>query len=225
VRAAVVGVAGMSGVAAVADVFEREWKAIGLTCAVPIVGDAVTAFAAGSAAASGAVLIAGTGAVAALVDRLEVVRTADGLGWLLGDEGSGTWIGLQAVRAAVRGPSDFATAVMASAGVDSSDALVNWAGRQPPSSFAALSPMVCASPSPVAGAIVAEAVSRLLGTLAALDTSDGPVVLAGGLLTASTPVQRGVRAALGARATIAGDPARGAARLAAQAPAGRPRRS
>jgi N-acetylglucosamine kinase-like BadF-type ATPase len=213
VGAAVVGVAGLSGVAAVADAFDREWKAIGLTCEVPIVGDAVTAFAAGSSEAGGAVLIAGTGAVAAHVHGLTVTRVADGLGWLLGDEGSGTWIGLQAVRAAVRRDSPLAAEVMRSAGVTTSDDLVNWAGRQPPSAFAALCPLVCASADPVAGRILDDAVARLLGTLSELD-SGGPVVLAGALLTGDTPVRRGVLAALGNRATVAGNPACGAARLA-----------
>jgi N-acetylglucosamine kinase-like BadF-type ATPase len=215
VRAAVVGVAGLSGVAAVAEAFAREWTAIGLTCRVPIVGDAVTAFAAGSTTDRGAVLIAGTGAVAARVDGLAVLRTVDGLGWLLGDEGSGTWIGLQAVRATVRARSALADEVLRQVGVESTDALVNWAGRQPPSAFAALAPLVCASGSDTARQIVAEAVSRLLGTLAALG-EDGPVVLAGGLLTTDTPVRRGVLAALGDRAGVAGDPALGAARLAAR---------
>jgi N-acetylglucosamine kinase-like BadF-type ATPase len=217
VRAAVVGVAGLSGLAAVRDAFELQWKAIGLTCDVPIVGDAVTAFAAGSTEPAGAVLIAGTGAVAAVVDGLDVVRVADGLGWLLGDEGSGTWIGLQAVRAAVRTTpeeSELAGAVRRAARVDSADALVHWAGRQPPSSFAALCPLVCGSGDPVAARIVDAAVRRLLATLSEVDDGRSPVVLAGGLLTADTPVRHGVRAALGGRATVAGDPARGALRLA-----------
>ncbi|HET6530983.1 MAG TPA: BadF/BadG/BcrA/BcrD ATPase family protein [Actinoplanes sp.] len=213
VGAAVVGVAGLSGVAAVAGAFEREWKSIGLTCEVPVVGDAVTAFAAGSAESAGAVLIAGTGAVAAVVDGMAVVRVADGLGWLLGDEGSGTWIGLQAVRAAVRRDSPLAAAIMRYAGVTSSDALVNWAGRQPPTVFAGLCPLVCATADPVAGRILDDAVARLLATLAELGGT-GPVVLAGALLTGDTPVRRGVVAALGDRATVAGDPALGAARLA-----------
>jgi glucosamine kinase len=217
VRAAVVGLAGMSGMAAVRDAFELQWKAIGLICDVPIVGDAVTAFAAGSAEPAGTVLIAGTGAVAAVVDGLDVVRVADGLGWLLGDEGSGTWIGLQAVRAAVRAipqTSELAGAVWRAARVDSGDALVTWAGRQPPSSFAALCPAVCRSGDPIATRILDEAVRHLLATLSEVDDGASPVVLAGGLLTADTPVRRGVRAALGERATVAGDAARGAARLA-----------
>ena len=216
VAAAVIGVAGISGLAdpAVRCALTREWAAIGLRCPVRVVPDAVTAFAAGGTARSGAVLIAGTGAVAALVDGLAVTRTADGLGWLLGDEGSGTWLGLQAVRAAARGPSALAGRVLAYAGVTSADALIAWAGRQPPSSFAGLAPLVCASDDPVAGRIVAGAVSRLLATLAELGRPDGPVVLAGGLLSTATPVQRGVLDALGARASVAGDPAAGAARLA-----------
>ena len=217
VRAAVIGLAGLSGLAAVRDAFELQWKAIGLTCDVPIVGDAVTAFAAGSAVPAGVVLIAGTGAVAAVVDDLDVVRVADGLGWLLGDEGSGTWIGLQAVRAAARtGPaeSELAGAVWRAAGVDSADALIHWAGRQPPSSFAALCPLVCASGDPAAARIVDAAVRCLLATLSEVDDGGSPVVLAGGLLTADTPVRRRVCAALGRRATVAGDAARGAARLA-----------
>ena len=42
------------------------------------------------------------------------------------------------------------------------------------------------------------------------------MVLAGGLLTTATPVRRGVLEALGSRASVAGDPAAGAARLAAR---------
>lgn len=217
VRAALVGVAGLSGLAAVRDAFELQWKAIGLTCDVPIVGDAVTAFAAGSTEPAGAVLIAGTGAVAAVVDGLDVVRVADGFGWLLGDEGSGTWIGLQAVRAAARttpARSELAGAVWRAAGVDSSDALVNWAGRQLPSAFAGLCPLVCESADPAATGILAGAVRRLLATLSEVDDGTSPVVLAGGLLTADTPVRRGVRAALAGRAAVSGDAAWGAARLA-----------
>ncbi len=113
-----------------------------------MVGDAVTAFAAGTPEPSGAVLIAGTGAVAALIDGHEIMRAADGLGWLLGDVGSGRWMGLQAVRAAVRDwSSPLASRVAAHAGAGSADELIRWA-QTPPlplASFAALAPVVCAA--------------------------------------------------------------------------------
>jgi N-acetylglucosamine kinase-like BadF-type ATPase len=226
VVAGVVGVAGVSILAdpGVAAGFNGQWAGIGLTCPVDVVADAVTAFAAGSGALSGAVLIAGTGAVAALVEGAAVVRAADGLGWLLGDEGSGLWLGLQAVRHAARhwSSSGLAVRVALHAGVTSADDLVHWAQRLPFGSFAALAPVVCefaAGGDPAAAAIVEEAVTRLIATLDALDAPDAAVVLAGGLLTGVTPVRDGVLAALAARGAEVGtarDPALGAARLAAQ---------
>jgi N-acetylglucosamine kinase-like BadF-type ATPase len=220
VARAVIGVAGISGLAdpATAAAFRDEWTAIGLTCEVTVVGDAVTAYAAGTTAPRGCVLIAGTGAVAALIDRDAVVRTADGWGWLLGDEGSGAWLGLQAVRATVRSwPSALGWAIAAVAGVASADALAGWAARQPPAAFAALAPLVCTSDDPLATRIVAEAARRLVATLDTLAEPAAPVVLAGGLLTADTPVRRQVRAALHGRpVSVSGDPAQGAVRLAAR---------
>ncbi|HTJ38832.1 MAG TPA: BadF/BadG/BcrA/BcrD ATPase family protein [Dactylosporangium sp.] len=221
VAAGVAGVAGCSAVAdpAVADAFAREWAALGLTCEMSLVGDAATAFAAGGDWRAGAVLISGTGAVAALVDDLDIGPVADGLGWLLGDEGSGLWLGLQATRRAVRGfDSALGRKVAAHAGAANADELVHWAQALPP--FGALAPLVCEladAGDPDASAIVAEAAERLVSTLDSLGAPSAPVVLAGGLLVADTPVRRGVLATLEARGTEVGtarDPALGAARLA-----------
>ncbi|MEV5705550.1 BadF/BadG/BcrA/BcrD ATPase family protein [Actinoallomurus sp. NPDC052274] len=78
------------------------WRALGLPGTPEVVTDIAVAFAAGSPAPAGLVVFAGTGAGAAVVDDGEVVRRADGYGWLVGDEGSGVWIGAEAVRAALR---------------------------------------------------------------------------------------------------------------------------
>ena len=227
VAAAVVGVAG-AGVLAdpeLAGAFAAQWAELGLTCPVSVVGDAVTAFAAGTPERAGVVLIAGTGAVAARVDDGRIGPTADGLGWLLGDEGSGLWLGLQAVRAAARawppgavGPEPGLVAVVAAhAGVASCDALVHWAGRQPPAAFAALAPLVCATAAagdPLASRLTTEAGARLVATLNELGPPRGPVVLAGGLLSRDTPVRRSVLAAVPGPVTVAREPAAGAAWLA-----------
>ncbi|GAA3457726.1 BadF/BadG/BcrA/BcrD ATPase family protein [Dactylosporangium matsuzakiense] len=221
VTSGVVGVAGASALAdpAIAAAFAAQWDAVGLRVPMRIVGDAVTAFAAGGDWAAGAVLISGTGAVAALVDGLEVVRVADGLGWLLGDEGSGLWLGLQAVRqAARRFETPLGRRVAAHAAAATPDALVRWAQALPP--FGALAPMVCAlaeAGDPDATAIVTEAGRRLVATLDELNAPGAPVVLGGGLLTAETPVRRAVLEHLTGRGTTVGtaaDPALGAARLA-----------
>jgi N-acetylglucosamine kinase-like BadF-type ATPase len=225
--AVIAGTAGVAGVSAlddpqVSEAFADQWRTSGLSCPVAVVGDAVTAFAAGTAAPSGAVLIAGTGAVAARLEHRRITGTADGLGWLLGDEGSGLWLGLHAVRAVARdwaasAPAGLVAAVAAHAGVSSRDALVHWAGRQRPAAFARLAPLVCAAAragDALAGRLTAEAGTRLVATLGELGPRDGPVVLAGGLLTGDTPVRDAVLAALPGPVATAPDPALGAAWLA-----------
>ncbi|WP_431898564.1 N-acetylglucosamine kinase [Nonomuraea sp. bgisy101] len=102
IKGGVVGFAGSgilrepSASAAFADVFA------GLPAPPIPVGDVVVTFAAGTPAADGTVLVSGTGAIAAkIIDRCQD-RVADGFGWLLGDEGSGFWLGRAAARVAVR---------------------------------------------------------------------------------------------------------------------------
>nr|BFE68804.1 hypothetical protein GCM10020092_021050 [Actinoplanes digitatis] len=189
VAAGVVGVAGAAVTAdpRIAAAFADEWAATGLNCPVTVVGDAVTAFAAGTAAPSGAVLIAGTGAVAARIGDRRVCRTADGLGWLLGDEGSGLWLGLRAVRAAARawtGPVVPAASPPGSPNTPRWTPATPWCGGpvvEPPAAFAELAPLVCAAVAagdPLAERLTAEAAARLVATLAELGPADGPVVLA-----------------------------------------------
>jgi N-acetylglucosamine kinase-like BadF-type ATPase len=254
VVAATLGVAGVeTGADPAASGFAAMWKELGLTCPFSVVGDVVTAFAAGTPAPSGTVLIAGTGAIAARVTGHRVTATADGLGWLLGDEGSGRWIGLQAVRAAVRdwsGP--MGELVAARSGASSPEEAVRWAQSLPFAEIGALTRPVCEAAragSRDAARIVAAAVGHLVATLdelasrttdparpaassasrgrpastaaehGALGAGTGPVVLAGGLLVADTPVRDGVLAVLGERAVPTGtarDPAAAAAWLAAR---------
>ncbi|MEU9190041.1 BadF/BadG/BcrA/BcrD ATPase family protein [Streptomyces sp. NPDC048484] len=52
--------------------------------------------------ADGLALVAGTGAVAIRISDRRCAVSVDGDGWLLGDDGSGFWIGRSAVRAALR---------------------------------------------------------------------------------------------------------------------------
>jgi glucosamine kinase len=230
----VAGVLGIAGVASAADpaarVFGPMWRDIGLACRFSLVGDVVTAFAAGTASPSGTVLIAGTGAIAARLTDHQVTATADGWGWLLGDEGSGRWIGLQTVRAAVRdwsGP--LGRLVAARSGAASAEEAVRWAQALPLTEISDLTLPVCdaaRSGSAPAGRIVAGAVARLLATWDELATTGpaalaapDPAVLAGSLLVEDTPVREGVLAALAARGVPTGtarDPAAAAAWLAAR---------
>ncbi len=70
---------------------------------VTICSDIEAAFAAAPGTpADGLALVAGTGAVAMRITGRRCAVTVDGDGWLLGDDGSGFWIGRSAVRAALR---------------------------------------------------------------------------------------------------------------------------
>jgi glucosamine kinase len=219
VAAGVLGVSGADGTTEAR--FAPMWRDLGLTCPLTIVGDVVTAFAAGTARPSGAVLIAGTGAIAARITGHRVTATADGLGWLLGDEGSGRWIGLQTVRAAVRdwsGP--LGELVAARSGATSPEEAVRWAQSLPFAEIGALAPVVCAaarSGCPGAAAIIAAAVDRLLATLDSLTTPPGPSSLRGPLAArdslASPAGSRAGREPLGAPSDVVGPSGHGAAGL------------
>ncbi|WP_328409685.1 ATPase [Streptomyces violaceus] len=79
-------------------------RRLGIDAGPPVISsDIEAAFAsAPGAPADGLALVAGTGAVAMRITGRRGTATVDGDGWLLGDDGSGFWIGRAAVRAALR---------------------------------------------------------------------------------------------------------------------------
>ncbi|WP_345573814.1 N-acetylglucosamine kinase [Nonomuraea rosea] len=98
----VASLAGVAGhVAEMVPELAKSWASHGIAEEPRYVGDVPIAYAAGSPEPDGSLLLSGTGAVAArFVDhRLDVL--ADGLGWLLGDAGSGFWIGREGARVVV----------------------------------------------------------------------------------------------------------------------------
>lgn len=77
-------------------------RRIGARARVLVTNDALIALVAGAGLGPGVVIIAGTGSIAyGRNDRDEAAR-AGGWGYILADEGSGFWIGRQALRAVVR---------------------------------------------------------------------------------------------------------------------------
>lgn len=93
----VLAMAGGSGWAS-SEPIDAELRALGLAGTVTVESDLLATYCAGTAAPDGYALIAGTGAAAIRVRGGRVDTSADGLGWLLGDEGSGFWIGWRVVR-------------------------------------------------------------------------------------------------------------------------------
>jgi N-acetylglucosamine kinase-like BadF-type ATPase len=77
-------------------------RRIGYKARVLVVNDALVALVAGVGDDPGIVIIAGTGSIAYGRSRTGHAARAGGWGYVLGDEGSGYWIGRLALRAVVR---------------------------------------------------------------------------------------------------------------------------
>ncbi|MFF5173830.1 N-acetylglucosamine kinase [Micromonospora sp. NPDC000089] len=244
VRAGAIGLAGaarLSADPAGRAAFDRAWQEAGLRCPYAVHSDALIAYVSGTAAPNGTVLISGTGAIAAQVRDLRLDRVADGHGWLLGDAGSGYWLGRQAVRRLLAAldageePGPLGRRMLAellgSAGVatrsrDTVDAVVQVVTRRQPVELARLAPLVVAAAvegEPVGVALIDQAAGHLAASAARIRPAGlaEPLVLGGGLLTGGTPLTVAVRRELARRwpdapLRPAGDGAAAAAWLAAR---------
>ncbi|MBB5873310.1 N-acetylglucosamine kinase-like BadF-type ATPase [Allocatelliglobosispora scoriae] len=230
VVAGVVGLAGAgaAGLAAATALVTEVWESAGLPGRPVVTGDIEIAYAAGTDEPDGTVLIAGTGAVGARIAARRIAHRADGYGWLLGDEGSAVWIGRAAVAAVLAADDGRAAGtslvkaipellgVSADAGL--AQGIVRAAYAAPPAALGILSTVVeeaARAGDAVAWEILVGAADRLLRTANAVAGDGGPIVLAGGLLTAPTVVADLVRTGLADRRVVtAVDGAAGAAALA-----------
>ncbi|MGH3942965.1 MAG: N-acetylglucosamine kinase [Pseudonocardiaceae bacterium] len=233
----VLGAAGYSAVAtpATAQALAQVWSAAGLRCPIRVRPDCEVAFAAGTAAPNGIVLVSGTGSMAARIADRSMAGRAGGHGWILGDEGSGFWLGREAVRAALRvlelgAPlsgelvSRVVEAVLGGKTPDTDllrtfGAITTWVHREAPAGLAALAPQVLAAArvgDAEAAALLDRAAELLVELALRLWRAGEPLVLAGGLLTAGrlgTLVSDRLRTA-GASVHRAEEPVAGAAWLA-----------
>lgn len=85
-----------------ADAVRGIMRRIGYKARTLVVNDALVALVAGAGDGPGVVIIAGTGSIAYGRDADDRAARAGGWGYLLGDEGSGFWIGRRALSAIVR---------------------------------------------------------------------------------------------------------------------------
>lgn len=97
--------------------FHGGFAGLGLTGKVMIESDLLATFYSGTYHDDGVALIAGTGAVGARIMAGRLVTVADGTGWLLGDKGSGFWLGREVARAVAsaldgRGPATALTGLV-----------------------------------------------------------------------------------------------------------------
>jgi glucosamine kinase len=157
--------------------------------------DATTACVGAHAGADGGLIIAGTGSAA--VARVRNKETIiGGRGFALGDDGSGSHIGLEAMRAAMRaydriGPESALTQDLISHFSNDPVAMMNWALSAKPGDFGGFAPRVfehAASHDPIALEIVRTA-ARAIGVLTRRVVALGAerVALVGGVGEALRP--------------------------------------
>ena len=208
--AATVGIAGAAGDAGTS--LHGELIRAGLSERLAFESDLLVAFYSGSIADEGYALVAGTGSAAVRLRGGRIEATCDGLGWLLGDGGSGFWIGHRAVFAASsaldnRGPSTALVGlVLAELGIDQDfrsrhrrtmavlRSVVDAVYRMRPFELARFAPLAFQAKAlgdDIARRIHADASQALTATLDAVVVPDitGPLVLSGSILSQPSVAQ------------------------------------
>src|SRR4051812_43439852 len=149
---------------------------------VAVTSDAVLAHAGALAGEPGVVLIAGTGVVALAIGADGALRTADGWGPWLGDEGGGAWIGASGLRAALRAHDGrgASTALLEAARARFGDPLGWPAIAHDARALASFAPDVVAARGDAAALAIMSVAAEMLATTARA-AGDGPVAFVGGL--------------------------------------------
>lgn len=238
--AAMAGMRASGGVAWLHDRLVSE----GFSGRLVFESDLLATYFSGAASAFGYALVSGTGACVIRVQDGRIDGVGDGLGWLLGDRGSGFWIGHAIARAAVQdldgtGPDTSLTdRVLAHYGIVRTDVreegrwrelegLVGALYARPPIELAALAPLAFEETDAVAHGILVDAGEHLAETLTAVLRGPGPLVVGGSVLSRMSPLRDAFLTRLGDAADgldlhPVGDGAVGAAVLAVRAGGGAP---
>ena len=235
--------AGMAGVSRPEDIATIERVLARLLPNVPavVVSDALVALEAGTPRAAGIVLISGTGSIAYGRDAEGRTTRAGGWGYVLGDEGSGYWLGRNALRSVVRaadGRGDTTSMtgpVLAHHGVRTPTELVRaiaGAGAKPSAiaQLASIAGEAAEAGDPVARHLIDRGGEELAAAVASvarrLSLSQAPLWLSGGTLQGVAALRDATLIEL-ARVTpglkpevLPVDPAIGAVRLALDLAAG-----
>lgn len=227
------------GVAGVGREPEREalWQALvarEVAEDVAVHPDAMIALDDAFAEGAGVLLIAGTGSVAFARGPDGTFARCGGWGPVIGDEGSGAWIGRRALNVAAassdgREPESALTdALLTAIEADDPAALIPWAAHATPAQLAQLAPVVfrvAATGDLRANTLLSLAVEELVLHVRTLsrrlfvdERAATPVALAGGLLSRGAPLRKRVEQRL--KVAVPGaqlraedvDPARGAVR-------------
>ncbi|WP_353111935.1 BadF/BadG/BcrA/BcrD ATPase family protein [Microbacterium sp.] len=172
----------------------------GIDGALGFESDLLALYYSGASEPEGYAIVSGTGAAVIRVAEGDIDATADGLGWLLGDRGSGFWIGHHVALAAVeeldgRGPATSLTpAVLAAFDIAPGkplgygrqvelEALIREIYLHRPVELSRLAPLAfAATDDAVSRRILVEAGELLAKTFTAVHRGTGPLVVGGSVL-------------------------------------------
>ncbi len=154
----------------------------------------------------GILILAGTGSVAYGVSPAGAAAVVGGWGYLLGDEGSGYWLGLSAIKAISQASerraekTSLTDIVLRELNLANPRDLIRWLYAEPRNAeIARFAPLVleqAEAGDAVASRLVAEAVQHLAGHITAireiLNFPDAPIAFAGGLLTRPNALSSGL---------------------------------
>lgn len=204
-RALVVGVAGV-GREAQKTALQQELERLEVAETVVVISDAEAAMEDAFGEGPGILLIAGTGSIAWGRSPAGTLQRCGGWGPVIGDEGSGAWLGrkaLQVIAAANDGrePETALTgALLTALELDDVSSTIAWAAEASPADFAALAPAVLSAAEVGdlrANTIVTMAVEELALHIRALartlfvdERAAIPVALHGGMLGKGRPVRK-----------------------------------
>jgi len=204
-RALVVGVAGV-GREAQKMALQHELERLEVAETVVVISDAEAAMEDAFVEGPGILLIAGTGSIAWGRSPAGVMQRCGGWGPVIGDEGSGAWLGhkaLQVIAAAHDGrePETALTgAILTALELDDVSAIITWAASATPANLATLAPAVLSAAEVGdlrANTVVTLAVEELALHVRALarllfvdERAAIPVALHGGLLGKGRPMRK-----------------------------------
>jgi N-acetylglucosamine kinase len=195
------------GIAGASYVYASEWLVSVLQPVLPNVpvvpsSDVEIALIGGRGQENGVLILSGTGSVAVGIHPDGRRRRVGGWGYLLGDEGSGYWIGTQALQILTRWADGYennqlATALMDTLHLQTPLEVIRWRYQQASvADVAALAPLVMELEASIVQMAAQHLASMTQHLLYLLDLTPEVVVFGGSLLTNDTLLNRLLKAEL-----------------------------
>jgi glucosamine kinase len=162
---------------------------------IEVVSDGFAALLGAHQGEPGAIVIVGTGSVGLRLDDDRQCRQIGGWGPVVGDEGSGSWLGREAVRAALRASDEGSDSAFLTALRDllggTHERILDWVAEANATRLASLAPLLLehAGTGDPAASRLLEAAALEVGRLVRLTSRGGqvPIALLGGLAASLEP--------------------------------------